>query len=279
MSSIVDRGISIYRQKGAFILLKKALQKLKREIYYRSISARGQYSLALGDQTVKFSAPTPTLVHRNRQRFKSESKELRDFLGAIRENDVVYDIGANTGLYSLFAATKCPEGTVVAFEPYPPNIKVLQQDITLNELNNVEVIKSALSNSVGEVEFSHPDDDDIGYGSSSIDADVVEGENTVPTTTGNFLVANSEIPSANIVKIDVEGAEPLVIDGLDKVLTKPSCRAVYCEVHLPGASKRPSIQDFGSSLEEIENRLEEFGFSVEQLRMEKNNEITVMGEK
>jgi len=279
VSSLLDRGISVYRENGAFILLKKTLQKLNREIYYRSVSARGHYSLGLNNQVVEFSAPTSTLVQRNRQRFKSESEELRDFLGVIKEDDVVYDIGANTGLYSLFAARKCPQGTVVAFEPYPPNIRVLERDITRNSLDNVKVIKSALSDSVGEIEFSWPIDDDIGYGSSSIGTDDTEGETTVPTTTGNILVADGEIPPPNVVKIDVEGAEPLVIDGLDEVLTEPSCRAVYCEVHLPGVSKRPSIQDFGGSIEELENWLIELGFSVQRLQAEKASEVTVVAKK
>ncbi|WP_353635046.1 FkbM family methyltransferase [Halobacterium sp. NMX12-1] len=279
MTSLVDRGISVFREDGALILLKKTLQKVYREIYCKSMAARGHYSLKLTNRTVEFSAETPTLVRRNRQRFKSESKELRDFLGAIKEDDVVYDVGANTGLYSLFAAKKCPQGTVVAFEPYPPNIRVLQQDITRNGLDNVTVIKSALSDSVGEIKFSQPNDDDIGYGSSSINTGGTREEITVPTTTGDTLVADDKIPPANVVKIDVEGAEPLVLDGLEQVLSAPSCRVVYCEVHLPGVSKRPSIQDFGSSLEELEFRLKEWGFSVQRLQTKGDSEITLKAKK
>ncbi|MFC7114602.1 FkbM family methyltransferase [Natronoarchaeum sp. GCM10025703] len=121
---------SVYREDGALVLCKKTLRKLHTKSYCRAISVRGYYSLNIDDRTVEFSAPTPTLVERNRQRFRQESEEIYDFFGSIKkEDDVVYDIGANTGLYSLFAATKCRHGKVIAFEPYPPNVEMLRQDL------------------------------------------------------------------------------------------------------------------------------------------------------
>lgn len=241
---------------------------------------RGAYSLTIDNQTIEFSAPTPTLVKRNRQRFHSEFEELRDFLGVIGEgDDVVYDIGANTGLYSLFAAKECQQGTVVAIEPYPPNIEVLRQDVTRNGLDNIEIVESALSDSVGEIEFSQPTETDIGYGSSSINAEGDRETLTVPTTTGDMLVTDGEVPPPNVVKIDVEGAEPLVIDGMEETLTGSNCRVLYCEVHLPGSSKRPSIEDFGSSPEELKAKLEEFGFSVQRIGTEGDLELRLKATK
>jgi FkbM family methyltransferase len=280
VESLANRALSVYREGGAIVLIKKTLRKLYTESYSRAISVRGRYSLTLDDQTVDFSAPTPTLVRRNRQRFYSELEEIRDFLESIEnEDDVVYDIGANTGLYSLFAAKACPHGTVVAFEPYPPNLGVLRQDIDRNSLYNVTVVESALSDSVGEIEFSQPRKDDIGYGSSSINIEEDGEALTLPTTTGDTLIADGEIPPPNVVKIDVEGAEPLVIDGMKQTLANPNCRVLYCEVHLPGVSKRPSIEDFGSSPEEIKTKLEGLGFSVEQMGTEEGAELTIKATK
>lgn len=174
MISLADRARAVYREEGALVLAKKTLRKLYTESYCRAMSARGHYSLTVDGSTVEFSAPTPTLVNRNRRRFRSEAAELQDFLTTIEDDDVVYDVGANTGLYSLFAAGRCPRGTVVAFEPYPPNLGILRRDIERNDLRNVEVVESALSDGVGEIEFSQPEEDDVGYGSSSIDADGIK---------------------------------------------------------------------------------------------------------
>lgn len=279
MTSVVTRSISIYKEEGATTLLKRGLRKIHRDAYCKSMSVRGRYSFTLTDHTITFSAPTPTVVKRNRSRFKSEKQELADFINEIKEGDVVYDVGANTGLYTLFAAKACPDGEVIAFEPYPPNLDLLKQDVARNQLQNVEIVDVALSDSVGNIEFSQPSEDDVGYGSSSIEADESEATIEVPTTTGDQLIADGEIPAPNVIKIDVEGSEPLVLEGLEKALSAPSCRTVYCEVHLPGVDKRPSVEDFGSSAEDIENRLREFGFTVERLHSSRGSEIFYKAKK
>jgi FkbM family methyltransferase len=243
------------------------------------MSVRGRYSFTLANHIVTFSAPTPTVVKRSRNRFKSERQVLGDFINEIKETEVVYDVGANTGLYTLFAANACPDGEVVAFEPYPPNLDLLKQDIDRNQLQNVEIIDVALSDSVGNIEFSQPNENDMAYGSSSIEVDESEATVEVTTTTGDQLIDDGKIPPPNVIKIDTEGSEPLVLTGLKKVLSAPSCRAVYCEVHLPGVDKRPSVEDFGSSAEDIENRLREFGFTVERLNSSKGSEVFYKGKK
>lgn len=243
------------------------------------MSICGRYSFTLTDHSITFSAPTPTVVERNRNRFKSEKQKLRNFINEIKEDDVVYDIGANTGLYTLFAAKACPDGEVIAFEPYPPNIDLLKQDIARNQLQNVEIVEVALSDSVGNIEFSQPSEADVSYGSSSIEADESDATIVVPTTTSDQLIADDEIPAPNVLKIDVEGAESLVLEGLEKGLSAPSCRTVYCEVHLPGVDHRPSVEDFESSAEDIENRLREFGFTVERLHSSRDTEIFYKAQK
>ncbi len=243
------------------------------------MSIRGRYSFTLAEHIITFSAPTSTVVKRNRSRFKSEQEELGDFINEIKESDVVYDVGANTGLYTLFAAEACPDGEVIAFEPYPPNLNLLKQDVARNQLQNVEIVDVALSDSVGNIEFSQPSEDDVGYGSSSIEANGSEAPIEVPATTGDQLIADDEIPTPNVIKIDVEGSEPLVLGGLEKALAAPSCRTVYCEVHLPGVDKRPSVEDFGSSAEDIENRLREFGFTVERLDSSRGSEVFYKAKK
>ncbi|WP_162991430.1 FkbM family methyltransferase [Halostella salina] len=199
-------------------------------------------------------------------------------MNEIGDDDVVYDIGANTGLYTLFAAKECSEGEVIAFEPYSPNLELLKHDIDQNQLQNIEVLGVALSDSDGSIEFSQPDTDDVGYGSSSIVTNASEGTTEVTTITGDQLIDDGEIPPPNVVKIDVEGSEPLVIDGLEKALSAPDCRSVYYEVHVQSGDRRPSIGDFGSSPQDLQQRLEDFGFTVNRI-CSRNGEILYKAEK
>jgi FkbM family methyltransferase len=279
VSSLIDRGISIYKEEGSLTLVQKALRKVYRDTFYKTLHIWGYYSLELDNQSIKFSAPSPTMVKRNRMRFDSEKPELSDFMSELRADDIVYDIGANTGLYSLFAADRCPDGKVIAFEPYPPNINLLKQDIDRNQLQNIEVVEVALSDSVGTVEFSQPETDDVGYGSSSIEADETESSIEVPTTTGDQLIADGEIPPPDVVKIDVEGAEQLVLEGLEDTLAAEDCRTVYCEVHLSGSKIRPSVEDFGGSLEEICGQLREVGYQVQNIGARSDTEVFLKAQK
>lgn len=265
MKALLKRATSIYKNDGIITLLLRILRKTRRDTKSRWISVRGQDSFTLAGHTVAFSAPNKSMVNRNRGRFVSEKEELQDFIEEIESGDVVYDIGANTGLYTLFAAKACPDAEVVAFEPYAPNYELLEQDIERNRLKNVEIVESVLSNVNGTVKFSQPSEADVGYGSSSIGTDQSNDTVEVPSTTGDQLVDDGKIPNPNIVKIDVEGSEPLVIEGLEKALSSSGCRTVYCEVHLPTEEDRPSVQDFNSSIDDIKMKLSDLGFTVDCL--------------
>lgn len=264
--SLLNRVKTIYRNEGASTLVRRGVNYVAHQLFYSLLTLRGHYTLTLAGRTVQFSAPTPTAVRRNRSRFRREKRALQDFISNIRPDDVVYDIGANTGLYSLFAAAECPEGVVISFEPYTPNVELLEQDIARNDLSNVTVVDIALSDSVGTIEFAQPEEADVGYGSASIAPAGSRPTKEIPTTTGDRLIGDGELPQPNIVKIDVEGAEPLIIDGLATALSAPECRTVYCEIHEPGVEYRPSIDDFGRTAGDIEQQLEGLGFDVHMVK-------------
>ena len=119
-----------------------------------------EYSLSLQDLNVKFSAPTYRAEKLNRSRFNSENTILVDVLNNLGRSDVFCDVGANTGLYTLFAAGACDQ--VISFEPYQPNVELLRKDISKNELSNVSLFDLALSDSAGAVPFDEPDKPDVG---------------------------------------------------------------------------------------------------------------------
>ena len=270
---------SNFRWRKYTQIIKNIYEGVYRSLRGKVLALRGYYDLKIDGVVVSFSAPTSTMVNLNMKRFTSEYEELSDFMSEIKPGDVVYDIGANTGLYSLFAASKNEDVKVVSFEPYPKNVELLRRDIRRNQLDNVQIKEIALSDTTGTVEFSQPQEEISGHGALSIEAESSQSTTKVSTNTGDKLISKDKIPNPNVIKIDVEGAEPLVIEGLRDAIKDDECRLVYCEIHLSDVEHRPSIQDFGSNYEDFCIWLNKLGFSVHELKSRDDSELFIKAEK
>jgi len=83
-----------------------------------------------------------------------EYTKQRLFARMIRTGDVVFDIGANVGFYTLLAAARAmPEGMVVAFEPLGQNARFIHRHLRLNNIDRVQVIEAAVGDTNGTVRF------------------------------------------------------------------------------------------------------------------------------
>jgi hypothetical protein len=86
-----------------------------------------------------------------------EPGKLRAFCEAVRPGDVVYDVGAHVGLYTLLAARRVgPAGHVFAFEPSHRNLAHLHRHCTLNHAANVRIVEAAVSDIDGMLAFAGP---------------------------------------------------------------------------------------------------------------------------
>lgn len=125
---------------------------------------------------------------------------------------LVYDIGANIGLWALRLAELVGDsGKVYAFEPISSNIKLLTNNILISGLDNrVQVIPSALGNTESTLKMYIPADP----GSSSINPQSVEDkEENIQVRRLDEIWENQGFPNISFVKIDVEGSEPFVLEG------------------------------------------------------------------
>jgi len=133
----------------------------------------------------------------------------------VNDGDVVLDIGANIGYYTLiFAKLVGKSGKVYAFEPEPSNLAILKKNIEINDYKNVKVIDKVVSNKNGIVRLYIAKQNKGGHSicdktNQYIDVPSIKLDNN------NFL--NEKI---DFIKIDVEGAEMLVLDGMTKLLEK-----------------------------------------------------------
>lgn len=166
-----------------------------------------------------------------------EVVRMREFADALKQGDVVYDVGANVGIYSLNASFQVGNsGWVYAFEPLERNLNYLRQHLALNNLQNCTVLETAICNMEGTLAFSAADwQPSMGRLSPS-------GEIAVPSTTLDICVYGEQrLRPPNVLKIDVEGAEFEVLSGATRGITEfhPT---IFLEVH--GAELHRTCRDF-----------------------------------
>lgn len=162
----------------------------------------------------------------------------RALLKGISAGDVVWDVGANVGLYTQkFSTLAGPHGKVVAFEPGPQTFATLSANTARCE--NVVCEPLALSDFIGEADFHITAEENSPVnGLARRDGIPVSAVQVVKVSTGDaFAAANPQL-APNKIKIDVEGFEYDVLQGLKSTLPSPSLRGLFIEVHFASLAGR-----------------------------------------
>lgn len=213
------------------------------------------YTVEVGDASAEFYIPT-------RNEFSDldgleERPILESLLGELRPEDTFYDVGANVGLYACLAADVV-ENPVVAFEPHPENADRLAQNVARNDAD-VSVYRSALAGEDGTAELEIRLEK-VGSAGHSLVKTSEEADRRVvgvETRRGDGFIAAEGLPEPTVLKIDVEGAEYDILEGLEETLSRRECRLVYCEVH------PERLRSTGQSVAAVRERLEAHGFTVD----------------
>jgi FkbM family methyltransferase len=203
----------------------------------------------LGDNKMEFSSPTALAVRRFGQRlgilrpmvrfwrrcsgYQYEDAFDKAIFANLQENDVIWDVGANVGLYTRkFSDAVGPYGHVIAFEPSPRTAATLMAAV--KDLRNVSVEVVALSDNFGEATFFvGPDENNFVDGLSRSRSDEIEAKVAVRRGDDYF----EKFPPTKI-KIDIEGFEEEALMGMPLTLRSANLKAVFVEVHFQTLAKR-----------------------------------------
>ncbi|WP_449405132.1 FkbM family methyltransferase [Halocatena pleomorpha] len=239
--------------------------------------ARRSRSASVAGVDATFPTRTVKEAKTVRRLLRLESTMLTDFLCELKPDDVFWDVGAHVGIYSCFAANVLSENQIAAFEPLPETLEQLRTNLAYNDTPSF-ALDCALSNESGTAKFDSPSYSRTGWdGIGSLAPDPGENAITVPTRTGDELIANGDVPPPTVVKIDVEGAELPVIEGMEAALSHDRCRLIYCEVHRSSEHRR-SVEDYGGTPTDIEDALERLGADPQRL-VDRDKEFLVKAQK
>ena len=193
-------------------------------------------------------------LHRSFAYGSWEPEVVRSIQGHVHSGMRVLDIGAQSGFYSLLLSRLVgPDGMVFAFEPLPANFRVLEENLSLNSIQNVMIRREAVSDFSGNISFEFPREE-----VSLIAGPLLESDNLgafqVPAISLDDFVRQTGQP-IQFIKMDVEGAETAVLRGAVQTL-KAFHPAMVVELHHdhPQDGLHPAI-----------TLLEQLGYQIEWL--------------
>src|SRR5918997_587378 len=233
---------------GLRILLRLALGKKRRDRLYVE---RGLDFGVFWYKTFKFLKPGNSTLLKfkvpkydyefycriNKDDFKIMTIHEDDIITRFtpKEGDVVIDIGAHIGRYTIISSKRVgTNGKVVAIEANPSNFEMLNRNIKLNQLTNIISLNNAVYSKETKIKLYLPGEE-LGHTIyNTVMSDRAKNEDKfveVSANTLDYFLQLKEITDVNWIKIDVEGAEFEVLKGSHNVLSNSKDISLLIEVH------------------------------------------------
>lgn len=178
-----------------------------------------------------------------------EGRTVRHLKTLVAGDAWIVDAGANAGFFtSLFSDWISGSGRVLAIEPAPANVKRLNDTLASQpQRDRVEIIEAAISDTDGQ---AHLRLDEL----NPADHQLAKTGLPVTTVTLDRLMSERGWPTVGLIKIDVQGAEPLVITGATETLRRQR-PALFLEI------ADSYLRPFGCTGVELRKRVADFGYT------------------
>lgn len=192
-----------------------------------------------------------------------ERRYMDFFCSKIKEGDVVVDVGAYIGFFSLLAPERVGStGCVYSFEPVPRNYERLMRNIKVNQAENVKAYNFGLSDKNETLSLSVPRDIPAESSLAGSWTELTKGTKLNKDIVKAKLIPfdqffkDENLSRVDIVKIDVDGAELKVLKGMRNTLSNSNDAVLFLEV------TPPLIKLLGGSVVELVELLLDCGFKT-----------------
>ncbi len=194
--------------------------------------------------------------------FSSKEPEILSWIDKHGGDHSFWDIGSNIGLYSIYYGLT-QSGRVVSFEPSVFNLKQLAKNISLNGLSEkIDLNPIPLSDSTGYAEFAVSSLEegsaqnafgvDYGFDGNDLNRQV---NYSILGMSGDEIIKSGYIEKVpKMIKLDVDGIEHLILEGMKEILLSENCYSVFVEVN----------DDFQEQSSQVEKILTQSGFELSE---------------
>lgn len=266
---IIFLNIFVYFLRLILKLLDKFLNFFNYSFFYFRIvdKLKDEYSvLNIDNKKVKFF--TPSYISRWRaSNIYSKEPETIEWIKNFQTNNnkiTFWDIGANVGIFSIFAASYHDKIQIYAHEPNFKNLSLLSKNISINNFQDIIYINQMpLGENSLKLDTFFEGDDTEGGANSSFKELVNPSTNNykIIGTNINFLLNKKIFELPNYIKIDIDGLEDLVLNSADKALNYSELKSILIETDLSNTS----------TYNNVHQKLKQFGFKLLSKHLCTNN--------
>ncbi len=182
-----------------------------------------------------------------------------------RESQVVFDLGANVGLYSLLAASANIDANIHAFEPTPEIFSAFLENLNLNSFRNVIANQKAVGRTTGTAILKRCRGDSASNGGMNFVSDAASDEtgpvqDVIDIVTLDDYCSEKGISHIDLMKIDIEGGEYDALKGAQQLLSRKAIDYLFVEL-VEWAANRG-----GHSTSEVKELLLECGYGIYKVK-------------
>lgn len=237
-------------------------------LYFRIVDKlKEEYTIVnLNNKELKFYTPSYISRWRASNIYTKEPETIEWIKKFQTKNNkiIFWDIGANVGIYSIYAASCHETIQIYAHEPNFKNLSLLSKNISINNFQNIiNINQMPLGEGSLKLDTFFEGEETEGGANSSFKELVSHSNNNykIIGTNINFLLNNEIFEYPNYIKIDIDGLEDLVLNSADKALSYFELESILIETDLSNTN----------TYNNVHQRLEQFGFKLLSKHLCTNN--------